>query len=87
MSQESPCLTEERLIEIMDEALEKRSRIDAESHAEHHAFIAALIEREHRKREMWEAIARQVLGWGAVAIAGAIGSVILKSLKVYLTAH
>lgn len=66
------------LVRVIDAALEKRSRIDCESHAEHHQFIAEFIAEQHLKQERWEAIQRQVLGWGIIAIVGGIGTAIAK---------
>jgi len=74
-------IDEQRIAEIIAEALDSRSRIDAESHAEHHAFIASMIKREQRRQQVWDSITQQVLGWGAVAVVGAIGTAIIKVLS------
>jgi len=69
-------IDEEKLKTIIDDALESRSRIDIDMHAQHHDFIQHYIEEQERKRERWDAIQRQVLGWGIIAIVGSIGSLI-----------
>jgi len=69
-------MSEDKLREIIRSELEDRSNIDINTHAEQHEFIATLIDEERRKQERWDAIQRQVLGWGIIAIVGSIGSLI-----------
>lgn len=54
--------------------LEARSRIDAHAHADHHAYIADLIERAKRRREMWDRVRQQVVGWAVIGALGAAGT-------------
>lgn len=46
-----------------------------------HEFIKALYLREQRSSERWEKIKTQVLGWGALALVGWLGTVILDGIK------
>jgi hypothetical protein len=77
-------IEEQRLIEIIEKALADRSRVDCEAHAEHHRFIAEWIEAQRIKKERWEDIQRQVLGWGVIAIIGTLGAITAKSLGIKL---
>lgn len=74
-------ITEERMAEIIEQALDARARIDAESHAEHHAYIAAMIAREGRKQKLFDNVIQQLLGWGVIAIVGAIGTAVIKQFN------
>lgn len=77
-------MDEERFIELLESALDKRSRIDAKEHSEHHEFISSFIKRERIKAERWEEIQRQILGWGAIALIGGIGTVVAKKMGIQL---
>jgi len=77
-------ISEDKLKIIIDEALESRSRIDIDMHAQHHDFIQHYIEEQERKRERWEAIQRQVFGWGIIALVGTIGSLIAQKFGIDL---
>lgn len=77
-------ITEEKLKVIIESALEDRSRIDCQEHQHHHEFISEFIEQERMKRERWEQIQRQVLGWGIIAIAGTVGSIVARKFGVDL---
>lgn len=77
-------MDEERFIELLESALDKRSRIDAKEHFEHHEFISSFIKRERIRTERWEEIQRQVLGWGAIALIGGIGTIIAKKIGIQL---
>jgi len=71
-------MSEEKLRHIIRDELASRSRIDCEVHDEHHRFIAEYIEECQARRERWEAIQRQVLGWGIIAVVGSIGAAIAR---------
>jgi hypothetical protein len=45
------------------------------SHDEHE-FLRTLIHREQIRAERWEKIKTQVLGWGIIAVAGWLGTVV-----------
>jgi hypothetical protein len=49
------------------------SRIDNETHAQHHAAIAVWIDRNNKRAEVLEKIKAQVGGWSVVIFLGAIG--------------
>ncbi len=78
-------ITPEQIALILEEVLEKRAKIDAEIHMEHHEFIRTLIEKEQRKQALWDAVQKQVFGWGAVALIGFLGDYILSHLKGDIT--
>lgn len=50
------------------DGIERRSNRSDELHKEHHEFIKALIEKEHRKQELWEKIQTNVGSWALIAI-------------------
>ncbi|MFZ1395656.1 MAG: hypothetical protein WAS33_02105 [Candidatus Promineifilaceae bacterium] len=43
--------------------------------------LRAIVKREAREAERWEAIKRQTLGWGVIAIAGWLGTFALKAIE------
>lgn len=43
--------------------------------------LRAIVKREAREAERWEAIKRQTLGWGVIAIAGWLGAIALKAIE------
>jgi len=51
-------------------------------HDEHHQFISEFIAESRLRQERWEAIKRQVLGWGIIAIVGSLGSLIANKLHI-----
>jgi len=75
-------MSEEKLRSIIRDELENRSRIDCEVHDEHHQFISEFIAESRLRQERWEAIKRQVLGWGIIAIVGSLGSLIANKLHI-----
>jgi hypothetical protein len=55
--------------------------INSEIHHQHHEFIEEIkpfiisyIENEKIRRERWEELKRQLVGWSIIAIVGAIGA-------------
>ncbi len=67
---------QDEMITAFNLALDKRNRLDGETHHHHHEFIAELIEARKVKRERWEKIRIQVMGWGIVAALGSIGTAV-----------
>ena len=63
------------------EVLEERARIDADTHAAHHAVISEWVECSKRRREIVEKIVTQVLGWSVMAGVGWLGYAILNALR------
>lgn len=47
--------------------------IDPDEHARHHAAIDLWIDRENRRREVWEKVKASVIGWVLIAVLGGIG--------------
>jgi hypothetical protein len=76
-----PNVDRELLKSALTEVLEERSRIDAEMHADHHAFIAILIEKHQRRNRIFEKLIEQVLGWGIISVLGFIGYQFLVEFK------
>ncbi len=56
----------------IDQALDRRNRIDADTHRTHHDYVARLIERDRRRTERWERVRVHVYGWGAVTALGGL---------------
>lgn len=67
--------------ETIEEAFEQRTRIDAETHAAHHAVIADWLECRKRRREALDRAFQQVLGWGIVAAVGGLGTLLWRIFK------
>ena len=65
---EGQTLTREELICTIREALSADPQ-----HIAHHAFIAELIEARRQRRERWEAIRRQVVGWALISLLSGAG--------------
>lgn len=57
---------------------------EGSSHHKHHDYIQMCIERERRRREMWEKVKTQVLGWGIIAMIGFLGKIAWDSWQHYL---
>jgi len=64
------------IVEVVRRVLDKSRFVDAETHRVHHTFVDEEIERRHRKRELWDKVAQQVMG---AAIIGA-GLIMLTAL-------
>ena len=65
-------------VDLLNETLDGRDRIDAVTHKIHHDHIAEDIEDRQIRRERWEAIRRQVIGWTIFAFLTAIGTATYK---------
>ena len=65
-------ISKEDLKEVLDDALKGMGWVEQQTHEEHHDFVKSLIEK--RKQETWEKVKQHVLGWGIVAILGALGA-------------
>lgn len=62
----------QEIITEFNKALDRRRGEDIQ-HKEHHAFVSLMIEKERIKQQRWEAIRRQVLGWGVIVLLSGIG--------------
>lgn len=60
--------------------------VPEQMHAEHHAYIAEMVEAAKRKRERAEKIKTQVGGWAIVTILGGIGKFAYDTF-IYLKEH
>lgn len=79
-------MEESRLREILADELERHESVSAAIHAEHHEFIKTMIAREKIKQERWEAIQKQVLGWGAIALISGIGAYMQANMREIVSA-
>lgn len=64
------------------EELNHRSRVDAETHYQHHRLLEEWVECSIRRREMVMKVAQHVLGWGAVIGIGWVGKTIWDAFAV-----
>lgn len=65
--------------EAIAQELDKRNRIDQETHKAHHDYVANLIECSRRRREIFDAVSKQVLGWGLLIALGFIGKAVYEA--------
>jgi len=78
-------MEEQQLIELLEKVIDSKMRGGSlNEHAEHHEFIASWIKKEQIRAERWEEIHRQLLGWGFIAVIGAIGAYIARKVGVQL---
>lgn len=54
----------------------------SETHKLEHDFIKAMIEREHHRIAFYRDIEKQVIGWGLIAIIGAVGAWALSQFHI-----
>jgi len=54
----------------------------SETHKLEHDFIKAMIEREHHRIAFYRDIEKQVVGWGLIAIIGALGAWALSQVHI-----
>jgi hypothetical protein len=66
-------VTPETLKAAIREALVEARQADVSEHAEHHAFLAKLIEREELRLRMYEDLRRHLVKWGAIGVLSFIG--------------
>ncbi len=67
-------MDEKRLVELMEQVLDARRRIDADTHAEHHSFVQLLIDERRVRKERWEKVRSHVYGWGIITAITGIGA-------------
>lgn len=67
----------EKIVRVAAQAIKEELNILTD---EEHAFLKAWVLREKRATERWENIKTQVLGWGALALAGWLGKIILDAV-------
>jgi hypothetical protein len=73
VSDESPYpLTADEFRRILDEALAARARVDAETHRDHHDYVAALIERDRERAQMYRRIQEHIVQWGIIGVLSGI---------------
>jgi len=62
---------------VLEQIFEERSRIDSESHAEHHAWIKERIEAERARKEAYREITKTAIGWSVPFILIALSTRLL----------
>lgn len=78
-------MTREDLKDAIKEALIEHRSIDAATHATHHEYVAAMIERRRRRLERWEKVRVHVYGWGTVTLLSAAIYAIGSQVRGWLT--
>jgi hypothetical protein len=73
----------EELREVVRAAMEEALSAHT-THADHHEWIARMIEHDKIKRERLEKIKTQVFGWGILTILSAVGYAVWEGTKVLL---
>ena len=76
-------MRQQDVVDALEKALDKRSRIDQEKHYKHHEFIEAMIEQKVRRAQFISTIKSQVLGWGVVVVLGWIGKTVAKKVGFF----
>lgn len=69
----------EAVRKALAEELDNRNRIDQETHKAHHDYVANLIECSRRRREIFDAVSKQVLGWGVVIALVFVGKAVYEA--------
>jgi hypothetical protein len=71
---------------MLREELGARARIDCDTHALHHDYVAELIERSRRRAARWETIRTQVAGWATIAALASLGTYMAREIaRVFAT--
>lgn len=78
-------MDKEAIKEAIKEALTEHRSIDAGTHATHHEYVAAMIERRRRRLDRWEKVRVHVYGWGAVTLLSAAIYAIGSHVRAWLT--
>lgn len=74
----------EELKRAINEVLDERGRIDAETHHIHHDYVAQLIERERMRKERNEKVRTHVIGWGMVTALSGLVYLIFEGFKDWI---
>lgn len=77
-------MDEATLARVLDEALNKRARIDPDLHQTHHDYVARLIDRDRIRAERWEKLRLHVYGWGAISAIGGLVYLVGEGVKEFL---
>ena len=80
-----PDITPDALRELLHSVLDERSRINADVHTEHHAWVQARIDREQARNAFWLALAAKSLPgmlWGLIAAAAGL---VIKLVREHIT--
>jgi len=57
---------------VLEEVFEERSRIDSQSHGEHHEWIKERIAAEKARKEMFWEVSKAVAQWSVLGVLGGI---------------
>ena len=62
----------ELALALIKEVDEER-RVSPQTHESHHDYIDTLIKKEENRTKFWEAVQKQVYGWGIIVVLSGIG--------------
>ena len=65
---------EQFIIDAVNKALDKRAKIDEDTHRSHHDFIEELLQAQIRKQAFWKKVQETTVGWITIAILSAVGT-------------
>lgn len=65
-------ITRDELISVMTEILDERRSMDADEHAEHHAWIQERIEAERARKAMYIECAKAAAQWSVTGILAGV---------------
>lgn len=57
----------------INEILDERDGFNGRTHADHHRFVAELIDERKKSKERRERLRQQVIGWGAITFLSGVG--------------
>lgn len=77
-------MNEQRVIELLEQVLDQRTRIDSETHAKHHAFLDELIATSVRKRMRVEKVKAHVYGWSIITAISGVGATMWYWIKDHI---
>lgn len=69
----------QEIVDLFNQSLDNRERIDSVTHKAHHDQYALDLEKRTIREERWEAVRRQVTGWGIVGLLTAVGTATYKT--------
>ncbi len=62
----------DEIVQAVMEAFERTSVVNRETHKLHHDYLEGVLERQRIRRERWEKVRVQVLGWSIIAVLGSV---------------
>lgn len=65
---------EEVVEAVMHKVLDQRRSVSSDEHADHHAYLRTLIEREEARRDMYRKLTVNLLQWSITGLLGIISA-------------